>query len=136
MDKIPYDVIINHIVPFTYAIQNKDLLLDIRSFKEDFDLVESTYLTIYNEFILMHDVIKFCNNKKYPVFDIDIKFENILNRSFRIRKMDDSTRVHYIFIQYHRDMHNHLMRKIRVLWGLLLPIQRTRFINYHILDDI
>ena len=107
----------------------------LRSFSQDLDLVDSYYLTMYNEFILLHDLIKFCNNRKYPVFDIDIKFENILNRSFYVNRMDDSCRLHYIFIQYHRDMHIHLMRKIRMLWGLMLPIQRTRFINYHILED-
>lgn len=134
MEAIPYDVIINNIIPYTYRVQPEELLRDIRSFKCDLDLVESVYLMQYNEFILLHDLIKFCNNKKYPVFDIDIKFENILNRSFIIKNMDESTRTHYIFINYHRDMNFHLNKKIRILWGLLLPTQRSHFINYHILD--
>ena len=135
MQRIPYDVIVNHIIPYTYMPQSRELLCDIRSFKSDFDLVESVYFTQYNEFILLHDLIKFCNNKKYPVFEIDIKFESILRRHFIIAKMDEIVRTHYIFIHYHRDMNNHLLQKIRILWGLLLPVQRTAFINYNILEE-
>jgi hypothetical protein len=135
MNRVPYDVIVNHIIPFTYETQSRELLRDIQSFSTDLDLVESTYFTIHNEFILLHDLIKFCNNNKYPVFDIDVKFENILNRSFYMEGIPESARVHHIFIHYHRDMHIHLIRKIRILWGLLRPVQRTRFINYHILEE-
>jgi|UniRef100_A0A6C0D2B2 hypothetical protein len=131
---LPDDIIINHVIPYTYLPQPKELLLDIRSFTSDLDFVDMNYMTLYNEYILLHDLIKFCNNKKYPVFDIDVKFENIFRRSFYIHKMDESDLLHHIFINYHRDMNNNILRKTRILWGLLSPIQRCRFINYHILE--
>lgn len=132
---LPNDVLINHIIPYTYSPQNRELLLDIRSFKTDLDFTESTYLTLYNEFILLHDVIKFCNNKKYPVFNIDAKFENILRRGFMLKHMNEPMLTYHIFQHYHRDMNTNSMRKIRRLWGLLLPRQRSRFINIHILEE-
>lgn len=32
MEKIPYDIIINHIIPYTYNIQPKILLEDIKNY--------------------------------------------------------------------------------------------------------
>lgn len=132
---LPNDVVINHIIPYTYSPQNRELLIDIRSFKTDLDFTESVYMTIYNEFILLHDLIKFCNNKKYPVFNIDVKFENILRRNFMLRCMSEPVLTYHIFQQYHRNMNTNIMRKIRLLWGLLLPRQRSRFINNNILEE-
>jgi hypothetical protein len=135
LSDLPNDVLINHIIPYTYSPQNRELLIDIRSFRTDIDFTESVYMTIYNEFILLHDLIKFCNNKKYPVFNVDVKFENILRRGFILRCASDSVLTYHIFQHYHRNMNTNIMRKIRLLWGLLLPCQRSRFINNHILEE-
>jgi hypothetical protein len=135
LSDLPNDVLVNHIIPYTYSPQNRELLQDIRNFKTDLDFTESVYMTIYNEFILLHDLIKFCNNKKYPVFNIDVKFENILKRGFMLRCMSEPVLTYHIFQHYHRNMNTNIMRKIRLLWGLLLPGQRSRFINNHILEE-
>ena len=38
IQKIPYDVIINNILPYTYGVKNKKHTLDIRSYFTDYNL--------------------------------------------------------------------------------------------------
>jgi hypothetical protein len=64
LQKIPTDVIINHIIPFTYQTQSKDLLTDIISFKKDFDIIKNIYTFDYNFHILLNDLLLF--------FDMDV----------------------------------------------------------------
>jgi len=45
---IPNDIVINHIIPYTYQIQPSELLLDIVSFKKFFDLIDNFYSFDYN----------------------------------------------------------------------------------------
>ena len=59
LQKIPNDVIVNHIIPFTYQTQRKDLLTDIISFKKDFDIIKNIYVFDYNFHILLNDLILF-----------------------------------------------------------------------------
>jgi len=43
LTKIPNDIIINHIIPFTYEVQSKILLKDIQSFYKDYEIVINYY---------------------------------------------------------------------------------------------
>ena len=43
LTKIPNDIIINHIIPFTYQVQSKILLKDIQSFYKDYEKVINYY---------------------------------------------------------------------------------------------
>jgi hypothetical protein len=57
MDKLPLDVIINHIIPYTYAIQPMPLLTDIKNYckiksklmcdKHDTDVIKHEILAIF-----------------------------------------------------------------------------------------
>jgi hypothetical protein len=61
---IPNDIVINHIIPYTYQIQPSELLLDIVSFQKDFDLIDNLYAFDYNYHILLKDLFCFFNHKK------------------------------------------------------------------------
>jgi hypothetical protein len=67
--KIPFDIIINHILPYTYNIQSKELLYDIKNYREDLNLVENCYLFDYNYVILYRDLGEF----------YEFKFNKLIN---------------------------------------------------------
>ena len=97
--KLPFDTIINHILPYTYELKPKRLLKDIRSFYEDYDIIENFYFFDYNDLSLLVDLLIF--NKKSV---------------------------------YSKD-NFYTIRKIRLLFGSMKPIQRTSFINRYVIPD-
>jgi hypothetical protein len=62
---IPTDIVINHIIPYTYQIQPRELLIDIISFQKDFDLIDTLYAFDYNYQILLNDLLFYFNDKKF-----------------------------------------------------------------------
>jgi len=107
---LPQDIIINHIAPYTYRTKPENLLLDIRSFNNDYQLIEDYYLTMLNKRILLHDLILYYK-KRFGV-----------------------NRLRYIYIQnFHRT--TNVDTKNRVLLTKMTPLDRCLFINDYILID-
>ena len=73
--KIPFDVIINNIIPYTYSVQKRELLHDIRNYTEDLNLIENSYVFDYNYIILYRDLLNFCK----------LKFNKLINM-YRLNK--------------------------------------------------
>jgi hypothetical protein len=126
INTLPIDIIINHILPYSYNTQPNKLLTDVRSYYNDYKLVESIYMTQHNEWILLHDLIKFC--------DVDNKFKKILRRHFIIANQSEEILINLINRNFHRNI-IYVEKKIKFIWGLLTPIERTRFINNYIISD-
>jgi hypothetical protein len=129
MKKIPEDVIINHILPYTYNTQSQKLLRDIRSFSEDYSRIEAFYMTQWNELVLLNDLLIFWQMKLYPSYGIENIFENILRRSFLISSKSDADLITMVRLDFHRNLSINTERKIRFIWGLLKPYERARFIH-------
>jgi len=129
---LPEDVIINHIIPFTYLVQPRKLLVDIRSYVNDFSFLENIYTFEYNEEILLYDLVTFCNNGKFPTWGLEPKYDEIIRRHFIYKSIRDSDLQLLIFMAFHRKMGQLCERKNRFLWGLLRPRERTSFINKHL----
>ncbi len=132
---LPHDIVVNHIIPYTYEKQPKILLQDIRSYSSDLDLIDNYYMFESNEIILLNDLVRFCNNNIAPVYDVEPRYETILKRHF---SMKDKTRLEikqFVFIDFHRRLIVHPERKIKFLWGLLTPTERTRFFNRYVLPN-
>lgn len=129
---LPEDIIINHIIPFTYLVQQRKLLVDIRSYVNDFSFLENIYTFEYNEEILLYDLVTFCNNGKFPTWGLEPKYDEIIRRHFIYKSIRDSDLQLLIFMAFHRKMGQLCERKNRFLWGLLRPRERTSFINKHL----
>ena len=128
--RLPEEVI-NNIIPYTYSLQPKELLLDIRSFSSDFQMVMDCYYIHYNERILLHDLHVYCtnnfisfNNADYLVIPNEYLIGNIFQASLFINNR-----------LYNNHTSTEIRNKVRLIWGLLGPIHRTRFINKYILVD-
>jgi len=135
LQKLPIDIVINHILPYTYRTQEKKHLRDIRSFVSDFDIIQTLYFIDYNEVILMYDLIRFCNNNIAPIYGIEDTYEAILKRHRRISTMTIGEIIEFVFSDFHRNVRVNTQAKIKFLWGLLKPRERTRFMNLHIPEN-
>jgi hypothetical protein len=109
MEKIPYDIIINHIIPYTYNIQPKILLEDIKN-----------YYTIKSK--IMED--KYNSTIKLKIlgfFYSKSMLNTILNRHFTFNSK-----------QYNFDniISFSLEKKFSILFGLLTKEERKKCVNY------
>ena len=133
--RLPDDVIMNHILPYTYVTQPRRLLNDIRSFTTDYNLVESVYMTQFNELILLNDLLRFLYINITPSYGINNIFENVLRRHFYMKNKSDAYLITQVRVNFHRNVGVNTERKIRVIWGLMTPWERTKFVNKYILQD-
>ena len=134
LKKIPIEIININIIPYTYSFQSKELLSDIRSYYNDFSIIENYYYCLHNPKIFMNDLIIFCNNNVYSVFSINYNFQSILRR--HIYYKNKSNKKLYKFVKYIINCNN--IRKVeryaQFIWGLLTSLERTNFINEYIIN--
>ena len=123
MNKLPDELINNHIMPFTYNLKDKKHLIDIRSFVRDYNILENIYFTEYQSIILLNDLHLFLFDSNKYIFA-------------RFNKMNgkNNLEVCYHEIIFFKENTVNTERKIRLIWGLLTPIERTRFINNFIIE--
>lgn len=135
--KIPYDVLINNIIPYTYTIIPVNLMIDIYSYKKDLNMIKNIYAFDYNYIILFNDLMYYMNyiiDENYVINGNDFimpQYEKILRRNFMISKMNKQKIVRYVNSKLNVSNNdiNRIERKINYLWGLLTPIERCNFIN-------
>lgn len=132
--KLPEDVVINHIIPYTYQLQPIRLLYDIRSFVNDYALVESIYMTQFNALILLNDLLRFCYINVSPSYGIENIFDNVLRRHYCISGKSEEYVINRVHLNFHRNVEVRTERKIKFIWGLLTRQERTQFINKYLLD--
>lgn len=130
--KVPLDVIINVIIPFTYEIIPKCLISDIVSYTRDKNLVESVFYTEYNPFILANELLCFCNKNMMPIYYLDKMYCAILSRHFMLSKKSTKELYHYAFHRLHNNLYRNPEKMIRILWGLLNPSERKLFTQMNI----
>jgi len=116
--RIPWYVIHKHIIPYTYHLQPKHLLMDIRSFNVDYSILNDMYHTHYTSSIMYHDLQSYCRNN-YTLSTNEreqLQPHLTLDNPFTITSQ----------------MH---LRRSRRIWGRLTPLHRTEFINKYILEE-
>ena len=140
MSLIPTDVLINHLIPYTYNKQPVKLLYDLKNYIEDFSILEETYETLYNYGILYYDLLEYCNNGPPFGYEMDDKFFNIFQRHIMYKNYTKDMLNNYIFYKFNifyieldKEFDDIYKKKIRFLWGLLKPVERIQFINKYVL---
>ena len=123
MNKLPEELINNHIMPFAYNIKDKHHLIDIRSFVRDYNILENLYFTDFESIILLNDLEIFIYESNKYIFS-----------RFKIMNGKNNLEVCYHEIMFFKDNKTNAERKIRLIWGLLTPFERTQFINKFIID--
>ena len=133
--KIPYDVFINHIIPYTYQKIDSNLLNDIQNFVRDYMIILNYYSFEMNEFFLIHDIILFCSNGGISLYEIqEDYFVEFLDRNVIFKNL--SLNKKYEYIQYfHSNLNSKVCRKNKFLLALMTPSERALFINKHIITE-
>jgi hypothetical protein len=125
--RIPIAVIHRHIIPYTYNPQSKPLLRDIRSNVNDYNMIEGVYFTMYNENILLTDLLTY---HKSPV-----RLVAIIMRHIQYKCCNSADVYKMILNTYYIRYNTSILRNIRCIWGLMTPEERNDFINTYILRD-
>lgn len=127
INKLPYELV-NIIISYTYTFQNPELLLDIRSFHIDYSLLEILYHYNYNEQILLNDILMFYNSDNLSMYQRLQRLYTLSNKSL-------THLIDYAFNLSSNNINRRILRnRIRILWAILSPVERTRFINTFFFD--
>jgi hypothetical protein len=130
---IPEEIINNLIIPYTYEVKPKSLLLDILTFQEDYNIIKNLYAFSYNYSVLLYDLVRFCNSNAYIHDSITITFQNIVKRNIVISNYTNKKVTFLIYEIFHENKRdNRILPRIKFLWGLLTQSERNEFINMHV----
>lgn len=133
--KIPVDVFINHIIPYTYQKINNNLLNDIRNFNYDFQMIIDYYYLDMNETCLLIDLTWFYNgNRKSLAIATNHSFVDILDRNFTFKKLSLDKKMNFIKKNFYFNINTNAHKKNKFLLSLLTPSERASFINEYIIQ--
>ena len=141
---LPECIIINNIIPFTYKLKDKNLLLDIRSFQTDFDLVDNIYCcepirdSNYGNMLFFNDLTKFIKSVDNSSMLNAMMVSKHIYKPFFTRnillKNKSITQIAIWQKQFYENKIN-VKSKNRLIWGLMTPSERTHFFNVFVLKD-
>ena len=147
--RLPLELRLWCIIPYTYQLQNKALLRDIRTYRTDKNILDNVYGTQYNNNILLHDLKQFCQIEEilfYIVHDNPDEVNNISiddlphcftiwRRYYANQQLDNVELMNEMIPFITTRINSSLSRKIHFIFGLLTVEERTNFIENFILDE-
>lgn len=129
IQKLPIDIIL-YIIPYTYNLQNKNLLNDIINYKETRSLLLDLYYKYWiieaqsqdpeeDKNWLINDIIAYANNDKATMYGYVDNFYNIFKRNISLQTNDNIDK--YIINLYKKSAKT----KINIFLGLLTIDERN-----------
>lgn len=126
---IPQDVLINHILPYTYQPQPATLTAHIQSYGQTIPILED---------ILLHEPAPFAMvslistlyvylNGVDMIYGTKQRFIDVLRRNRGLAKKSDKYVISYLYQNLQFSDQN---RQLRFLWGLLTPDEHADFMTY------
>ena len=140
MKSLPYYLVHRCIIPYTYELQPKQLMMDVRSFSTDFSILDNTFAYHYTSSILFNDIVHYCDviHRRTNTGSVNYlmpKCMQILRRFISLQSKDDTYIQNLAISNKLNRSPKDYTRHSRFIWGLLTPSERTEFINEYILDD-
>jgi hypothetical protein len=131
--KLPLEIVLEIIIPYTYNFQNKDLLSDIKNYTESKTILSNYYYNYWIIFIqsqepqdkywLINDLFAYANNYKATMYGYVESFYNIFKRNAFLQSNQDIDR--YILNLEKKDV----ARQINVFLGMLRTEERNDIIT-------
>jgi len=115
MNRIPLDIIINHIIPYTYNVQSNILLEDIKNY---YTIKEILMNEKYDTNMIKHEILAL-------FYDNNCKLSTILCRHFQMKFKKKDYNIIYNFSKN---------KRFNILFGLFTKEERVIFLE-HILQD-
>lgn len=133
MKRLPFDIIFFNIIPYTYNLQNKQLLHDIVNYRETKSILLQLY---YNFWIsqgqhdepedknwLINDIYAYANNDVAGMYGRVEQFYNIFKRN---KFLETNEKIDDYLIMLER---KHVSSHINIFLGLLTPKERYDVID-------
>lgn len=124
-EKIPLDIIYNHIIPYTYQKKDSNLLNDIQNFIHDYRIILNYYSFEMNEYFLIHDLLVFLINDEITI--------DFLNRNVMFKNLSLDKKYNYIQ-HFQKNLNSKVDQKNKFLLALMTPNERAHFINKYIIE--
>jgi len=132
IQKLPTDII-NCIIPYTYNLQNKTLLDDIKNYTETKEKVFEVYhnfwithlggIAVEDKLWLLSNIFSYINDYQAIMYGYVDNFYNVFFRNLSLRTIDDVTHfLNYLKIQ-------NANTQINIIWGLLISTERNEVIR-------
>lgn len=116
MNRLPFDIIINHIIPYTYNIQSNILLEDINNY---YTIKEILMNKKYDTNMIKHEIVAVFYFNTHQLF-------TILYRHFQMKlKKEDYT------INYNLSTN----KRFNILFGLFTKEERILFLKHILQED-
>jgi hypothetical protein len=130
--KLPTEIINNIIIPYTYNLQNKNLLEDIVNYKNTRVKIDEIYYNFWiiylenenpeDKYWMINDLFIYANDYNPTINGYVEKFYRIFYRNTRLQSI---TTVNKYVEQLEKKQVN---SQINILWGLLIPTERNAII--------
>jgi hypothetical protein len=132
IDRLPLDIVLQ-IIPYTYNLQDKNLLNDIINYKETRSLLLKLYYEYWiidiqteneqDKYWLINDIIAYANNDKATMYGYVDKFYNIFKRNIYLQTNESIDK--YINILEKKNVKT----QINIFLGLLTIDERNDVIQ-------
>lgn len=141
--RMPMELVISNIMPFAQSPQPKDLQTDIKTFVSSYSLAKDIYFEQFSKFNtdptqipedwIYEDLFRFAHGgtAEMPVyrFHVNMNFINIFKRHRRFKDERPDYVRHFISNIFDINLAVYpLPVRIKILWGLLSPSERERFV--------
>jgi len=129
--KLPEDII-QYIIPFTYSIQSKELIHDIKSYYYGKQMVTSIYYGMWFDSYeenndknwLINDLFSFANDYNPTMFGFTESFYNIFSRNIMLKKDENKVISYIVHLENEK-----IDKQINIFWGLFTPEEREDFME-------
>lgn len=126
MKKLPIDIIYMKIIPYTYNLQNKKLIDDIKNYKES----KTKLLNLYYKFWIIEIQELEPEDKRWLLTDL-IFYINDYNLNLSVMNLRTIDNVNiYVFELENKEIEP----LINILWGSLFPKDRNYFVDLSYLN--
>jgi len=129
--KLPQDIV-DYIIPYTYRLQNKPLLEDIKNYNESKELILDLYYKYYivnfeeaepeDKYWIVNDLIGFINNYQATMYGYTDNFYNTFRRNQYLQTCESINS--YVSNLETKPVDS----QINIFWALLTPKERNEFI--------